>query len=149
MEEWMQQYVVQAPESGKVIFLSPVQEAQFVAVGQELFYIAPDESRYYGELMVGQNGIGKIKNGQPVLLKVDGYPSAEFGTLKGVVEHISPMPVRQDSFRLRVGLPKGLHTNYGRALYFKNGLSASAEVLTDDRKLLERLVGEIRNVLKM
>jgi len=139
IEKWAQQYVLTAPENGKLLFVSPLQENELITAGQELFYIQPAATRIYAQLMAAQKGLGKVKAGQKVLLKVESYPSEEYGYLPGVVHYISNLPTRRDSFMVQVDLPQGLKTNYGKEFFFRNELSAQASIVTDNRKLFDRL----------
>lgn len=144
--KWIQQYVLVASEEGKVLFVSSLQENELITAGQGLFYIEPKQTQFYAELMTSQKGFGKIKKGQKVMLKAESYPSAEFGYLTGTVRYISNMPSRRDSFLVKVDLPKGLQTNYNKAIYFRNNLSAQAEIVTDSRRLFERLMGQLKQI---
>lgn len=148
VEKWIQQYVLIAPENGKVLFASSLQENELINNGQELFYIQPEQTKVYAALMVGQKGLGKIKQGQQVLLKVQSYPSEEFGHLRGVVNYIASIPNQQDSFLVKVDLPQGLQTDYHKTIFFRNNLFAQAEVITDNRKLFDRLTGQLTEVFK-
>ena len=148
VEKWNQQFVLTAPEDGKVIFVSSLQENELISNGQGLFYIQPEQTQFYAEVMAGQQGLGKVKTGQKVMIKVESYPSTEFGYLSGVVSYISNIPNRRDSFLIKVDLPKGLETNYGKTIFFRNGLNASAEIITDTRRLFDRLTGQLKQVLK-
>jgi multidrug resistance efflux pump len=148
VEAWIQQYVIIAPENGKVLFASFLQENQLVSTGQELFYVQTPESRYYGQLMVSQTGLGKIKNGQKVIIRVESYPSTEFGYITGVVNYISNIPSARDSFLIKVDLPTALRTNYNKTIFFPNNLTAQAEVITDDRKLFDRFLGQLKDMTK-
>lgn len=146
VEKWMQQYVLTAPEDGKVMFVSSLQENELISNGQNLFYIQPAQTKFYAEVMAGQQGLGKVKTGQKVMIKVESYPSNEFGYLSGVVSYISNIPNRRDSFLIKVDFPKGLETNYSKTIFFRNGLTARAEIITDNRKLFDRLTGQLRQV---
>lgn len=148
IEEWIQRYIIVSPEKGRVEFISFLQENQLLNAGQELFFIQPPETNYYAEMKAGQAGFGKIKNGQKVLLKLDGYPSPEFGYIEGNVAYISNFPNEKDSFIAKVNLPNGLMTNYKRSIYFRNNLSASAEVITDDRRLIDRLFSQVEKIVR-
>jgi multidrug resistance efflux pump len=146
IEKWIQQYVLVASENGKVLFISSLQENELISNGQSLFYIQPPQTQFYAELMAGQKGLGKIKPGQKVMLKVESYPSNEFGYLKGTVSYVSGLANRRDSFLVKVDLPKGLKTNYNKTLFFRNDMSARAEIITDNRKLFDRLAGQLKQV---
>ena len=82
------------------------------------------------------------------MIKLESYPSAEFGYLAGSINYISAMPNRKDSFLIKVDLPTDLKTNYGIPILFKNNLSASAEIVTDNRKLFDRLAGQLKQIWK-
>lgn len=143
-EAWKAKYVVTAPVAGQVVFLSFVQESQHIALGQELFYVAPTHSEYFGQLHVPQQNFGKVKAGQTVLVKFVGYPFAEFGAVRGRIESIAEVPVRDSVFLAKVALPHGLTTTYGKTLSYKTGMTASAEILTDNTRLLEKLFYNLR-----
>ncbi|MBS1620442.1 MAG: HlyD family efflux transporter periplasmic adaptor subunit [Bacteroidetes bacterium] len=146
IEKWVQQYVLAAPEAGKVLFVSSLQENEMISAGQSLFYVQPQQSQFYAELMAGQKGLGKIKPGQKVMIKLESFPSEEVGYINGEVNYISDLPNRRDSFLIKVNLPKGLQTNYGKQIFFRNDLSARAEIITDNRKLFDRLLGQLKQV---
>jgi len=146
IEKWIQQYVLTAPEEGKVLFVSSLQENEMISNGQGLFYVQPPQTRFYAELMAGQKGLGKIKAGQKVMIKVESYPSEEFGYINGAVNYISSLPNRSDSFLIKVNLPKGLQTNYNKEIFFRNDLLAQAEIVTDNRKLFDRLLGQLKQL---
>ncbi len=148
IEDWVVHYVVVAPEKGKVLFSSFLQENQFLTIGQELFYIQPSQSQYYGQMLAAQTGLGKIKPGQRVIIRVESYPSTEFGYLRGKVVYISNIPTAKDSFLIKVDLTTGLNTNYNKTILFRNNLNAQAEVMTDDRKLFDRFIGQLKDITK-
>lgn len=148
IEKWMQQYVFKAPEAGKVLFWEPLQEAQSIGMGQELFYIQPPGSGVHAQLAVGQKGFGKVREGQKVLLKMDGYPSETFGYLEGKIVYIAAMPNRRDSFWVRADLPNGLQTSGRQQIGFRNNASGAASIITDDRSLLQRFAGTLHEVLR-
>lgn len=146
VEKWTQEYGLIAPEDGKVMFVSSLQENELLSAGQNLFYIQSNETNYYAELMVAQKGFGKIKTGQTVILKTEGYPNEEYGHLKAVVNYISNMPTRRDSFLVKVNLIQGLKTNYNKEIFFRNNLSAQGEIITDNRRLFDRLLGQLKHI---
>lgn len=143
LAEWIQKYVLIAPENGQVVFINSIHENELMTVGQEILYIQPSQTEYYSELLAGQQGFGKIMKGQKVIIKLESYPSNEYGYLTGKVEYISSIPNRRDSFRVKVTLIKGLQTNYNQELFFRNALVGTAEIVTSERSLFNRLIGKI------
>lgn len=147
LAEWERQYVVVAPETGALVFTSFLQQHQRLTAGQQLFYVRPAGTAVYGEMVASQHGIGKIRPGQRALVRVASAPSTEFGYLVGVVGSVSELPVRGDSFLVRVELPSGLRTNQRHVLPFRDGLVARGEIITDDRRLIERLTGQLSGLV--
>lgn len=115
---------------------------------QALFYVEPAHTGVYAEMLTGHKGLGKIEQGQKVIIRAESYPSEEFGYLSGVVNYVSALPNRKDSFLVKVDLPKGLQTSYRKIIFFRNGLSAQAEVITDNRTLFDRLAGQLKQIWK-
>ena len=99
-------------------------------------------------MLVAQNGLGKIKTGQSIIIKMQSYPINEFGYLTGKVEYISDMPGKKDSFSIKVNLPHGLRTNYNQTILFRNNLLANAEIITDNRRLIDRFWGQLKEVIE-
>ena len=145
-DAWKTKYVLTAPVKGRVFFLGTLQENQSVALNQEVFYVAPPSTDYFGELRIPQQNAGKVQVGQEVLVKFTGFPYQEFGAVRGRITTIAEMPLRDSVFLAKVVLPTGLKTTYGRSLAYKTGMSASAEVITDDSRLLEKLFYQLRKV---
>lgn len=146
VEEWIQRYVVEASQDGTLEYVGFLQENQLLNAGQPLFFIQPSNARYYGEMKAGQTGLGKIAIQQKVIIKLQGYPSTEFGYLTGRVSYISNMPNDRDSFLIKVELPNRLRTNYNKKIYFRNNLLARAEVVTDNRRLADRLFHQLQQI---
>lgn len=147
LEVWKKSYVLQAPASGKVVFVLPLQENMSVEAGKELFYIQPESNAYFGQMSLGQYNLGKVKTGQEVLVKVNAFPYQEYGLLRGIIEHISELPA-DSTYTIQVNFPEKLRTDNAFEIPFKNGMTATAEVVTEDLSLFDRFFAEIRRVVK-
>jgi len=148
IDEWKNQYLVTAPYAGRVVFAGILQENQSLAAGQQLFYIQPESTSFFGELMVSQASFGKIEEGQPVQVRFSGYPYHEYGSVFGRVDYFSDFPVRDSLFFAKVSFPDGLVSNYGREITPRNGMTGQAEIITQDMRLLERVVNNITKELR-
>ena len=91
-------------------------------------------------------GSGKVKKGQTVNIKLEGFPYQEFGMLIGKVENISLTP-RNNFYHVEVSLTNGLTTSYNKKLEFKNEMSGVAEIITEDLRVIERLFHQLRSVV--
>jgi multidrug resistance efflux pump len=148
IDDWKSQYLITAPYDGKVVYAGILQENQSLAAGQPLFYIQPDNHSFFGELGVSQASFGKIEEGQPVQVRFSGYPYHEFGSVFGRVDYFSDFPVQDSLFFAKVSFPDGLVTNYGREITPRNGMTGQAEIITQDMRLLERVVNNITKELR-
>jgi HlyD family secretion protein len=148
LDAWIQQYVLVAPTDGAVAFVSAVHDHLMLDAGQELLYIQPAQSQLYAEVMAGERGVGKIRVGQRVLIKVESYPADEFGYVTGNIQEIANLANRSDSFFVKVALPHGLRTNSQKIIAFRNGLTGQAEILTDRRRLSDRLFGQLGQLVR-
>lgn len=144
VKAWQLKYVMQAPVNGRVNIPGVVQENQMVAINQELFYVSPPSTEYIGELRVPQRNAGKVQVGQQVLVKFAGFPHQEFGALRGRILTIADLPLKDSVFLARVALPSGLKTTYGKSLAYKTGMTASAEIITTDSRLIDKLFYQLR-----
>ena len=69
-EDWKSKYVLIASQPGKLTFAGIVQENQVLSPNQEVFYINPGNEQFFGEMTIAQNNMGKVKEGQQVLVKL-------------------------------------------------------------------------------
>ncbi|MEO7049316.1 MAG: HlyD family efflux transporter periplasmic adaptor subunit [Ferruginibacter sp.] len=138
VDAWVRTYTIQAPIDGTIFFTLPLQQNKFIDQGKLLGYINPPDSKFYAELYLPQNNLGKVDTGMQVQLRFDAYPYQEFGFIKGRLNYISK--ISSDSgFYATVSLQNGLKTNLKNAIQYKNGLKAEAIIITKNMRLLQRL----------
>ncbi len=145
--EWIKKYVLKAPISGKITFLVPLQEDQYLRAGQSLCFINPPDTRYYAEINLPQYNFGKIDTGQQVKLRFDAYPYQEFGYVKGSLGYITDFAT-DSGFLAHIQLTNGLVTNQHKTLHYHDGLQAEAQIITKDMRLMERFYYNIVNSVK-
>ncbi|MEX2362064.1 MAG: HlyD family efflux transporter periplasmic adaptor subunit, partial [Balneolaceae bacterium] len=148
IEEWKRTSLITAPYDGKVVYAGILQENQSVSPGQEIFYIQPENTEFFGEMSISQGSFGKVEEGQSVMIRFNSYPYHEFGTVYGEIEYLSDFPVRDSLFFARVNFPEGLTTNYGQRLTPRNGMTGQAEIITKDMRLLERVYNNMTKELR-
>lgn len=96
---------------------------------------------------LSRNGVEKVKIGQQVVIKFVAYPYLEYGMVKGLVRKISSVPTN-DAYDVEVDLPNPLVTNYGKKLAFQEGLLGTAEIMTEDISLLNRILHPVKSQFK-
>jgi hypothetical protein len=120
---------------------------QYVESGATVFVVAPkEESLPVGTALLPLQGSGKVKAGQRVNLRLNNYPDQEFGYVRGEVRSVSPLPTAEGMYVVDIALPDGLTTNYGKMLPLTREMKGSAEIITDDLRLLERLIMPLRKI---
>lgn len=151
IKQWEQTYVLKAPFDGQVEFMKFWTDDQFVQTGEDVFGIVPKENSILGQVLLPAMGAGKVKTGSNVTIKLDDYPYAEFGSVKGVVRSISLITNEYktsqsniNTYLVIVDMPDGLITNYGDKLDFKYEIGGQADIIVKDRRLIERLFDNIK-----
>lgn len=137
VENWIKMYVLRSPVAGRVFFITPLQENQYLQAGKIVGYINPEGDKFYMEGNLSQNSFGKVDTGFRVQLRFDAYPYQEMGYVDGRLNYISNVP-SDSGFLATIRLDKGLVTNNGRSIPYKSGLTARAIIFTKDMRLLER-----------
>jgi len=100
------------------------------------------------------SGAGKVKINQEVIVKLADYPYMEYGYIKGLISNVSLVPSllqmgdgsSLDSYLVTVNFPNGLETNYGTKLDLKSESKAIAEIITKDRRLIERFFDNLKYI---
>ena len=142
---WKQRYVLVASTEGQISFSGLIQEKMQVLNNQEIFNIASKQEQHLGTIQVPQQNFGKVKEGQEVLIKFNAYPFQEFGLVKGKIAMIASIPNSQENTYLAtITFPKGLKTTYNKQITYHNGMKATAEIITEDMRLIERLLYQFR-----
>ncbi len=145
--DWEMQYVLRSEVQGEVTFLAYWSVHQEVKAGDLLFTIIPEINRgHIAKLKVPALNSGKIAKGQKVLLSLNNYPETEYGKIESVVSHISSIPDQEGNYLVDVNLPINLITTYNKEIVFQSEMSGSAEVITEELRLLERFFYGIRGI---
>lgn len=144
--EWKNRYMIIATETGKIQMASYYQTNSWIKAGQELFYIIPAQPSYFAEVLASQQNFGKINKGQEVHIALNSYQRNEFGVLKGIISNIPTVPYRDTAFLIKLELPNGLITNYKKQILFSNNLSGTAEIITENASLADRLLYQWRGL---
>lgn len=148
--EWKNRYVFYAPGAGEINFTNLIQEKTALKANTEVMYVSSLENKYKGEIKIPQDNFGKVKTGQTVLIKFKGYPYQEYGIIEGKIETIAKLPSNNNTgFYATVNLPHNEITTSGKKLNFRNGMQATAEVITEDLTLAQRIFYSFRKELNL
>lgn len=149
IKDWELAYVLKSSVSGKVSFLQIWTENQTINAGDNVFSIIPTlEKGYIGKLKAPALNSGKIKIGQVVNIRLSNFPDREFGMLKGKIKNISLTPDSAGNLLIDVALSQKLETSYHKIIPFQQEMKGSAEIVTKDLRLTERLLYQFRDIFR-
>lgn len=149
IKDWEYLYVLQSEIQGKVSFLNYWNVNQTVNQGDLVFTIIPNGNvTYIAKLKTPIQNSGKIKVGQRVNIKLENYLDTEFGVLNGTIKNISLIADSEGFYYIDVELPKKLITSYNKEIDFKQEMRGSAEIITEDLRLIERFFYQLKDIFK-
>ncbi len=149
IKDWELNYVLRTSMEGRVSFLQLWAANQTVSTGDQVFSVVPiNEKVYIGKLKALAQNSGKIKKGQTVNIRLANFPDSEYGIVKGVVNNISATPDIEGNLLIDVALPNGLETSYDKKIVFQQEMTGTADIVTEDLRLIERLLYQFRDMFK-
>ncbi|GGF07116.1 hemolysin [Flavobacterium limi] len=149
IKDWELAYALKSSISGVITFLQVWTENQTINTGDNVFSIIPDtKNGFVGKVKATALNSGKIKVGQTVNIRLANFPDREFGVLKGKIQNISLVPDKDGNLLLDVALPNGLQTSYKKQIAFQQEMKGSAEIVTEDLRLLERILYQFKSIFK-
>jgi len=145
---WNQTYVFKAPVSGVVAFTGIQYENQFVAANSEVLSIVPDGNKeIIAKSFISGLGSGKVRKGSKVLIRLDGFPYQEFGSLIGSISAVSNVP-GQFGYMLEIQVPSDLSTTFGKKINFSHEMQGDGLIILDDYSLLHRIFERLINIFE-
>jgi len=152
-----QETVLTAPTKGKIgVVLG--REGQTVKQNDPLLMLVPDNSYLQVELYAPSKSVGFIKPNQRVGLRFTSFPFEKFGIQYGLIKKITAMSInplemtlqtpsvwreKEGLYRIIVNLDKTTITAYGCDEPIRVGMTVSAVVELDNRRLYEWLLKPI------
>ena len=149
IKDWELAYALKSSVSGVVTFLQVWTENQTINTGDNVFSIIPDtKNGFVGKVKAPALNSGKIKVGQIVNIRLANFPDREFGVLRGKIQNISLVPDKDGNLLLDVALPNGLETSYKKQIVFQQEMKGSAEIVTEDLRLIERILYQFKSLFE-
>lgn len=144
---------VTAPISGNVLLCDYLMPGQHLGAGEVIASIVPDSaSGAMGRMKVSSAGLGKVKAGQTVNVRLDGFPYMEYGIVKGRVSHVfsvpETLPDGTPEYTVAVEFPHGLMTTYRKTLPLIQQMDGTAEIVTQDKRLISLFLGPAAALFK-
>ena len=146
-EDWKSKYVLSASQAGKLSYAGIIQKNQVLTAGQEIFYVDPGNEAFFGEMNIPQNNMGKVKEGQEVLVKLRSYPFEEYGMIRGRIKYIADVPYKDSVFISKVDFKMRQSSDLKKPIHLKQGMMADAEIITQDATILQRITRSFLKIL--
>jgi len=144
---WEQSYLLKSSGYGQVSFNKYWAIDQNVSVGDKVVSIIPDlPGEIIGKINLSLKRSGKVETGQKVNIKLDNFPYMEYGMLKGKVRSISLVP-SDNYYVVEINLPDSLITYHNIRLEFGQEMQGLAEIITNERSLLSRIMEPFRYII--
>ena len=147
--------VLSAPQGGTVTALQ-LEQGSDVKSALPLLSIVPAGSELEARLYIPSRAIGFIEEGQSVLLRYRAFPYQKFGHYEGKISRVSRSTVNpaelapqlrpvattagaavEPVYPVTVQLQKQSVSAYGRAIELQPGMEFDADVLLENRRLIE------------
>jgi multidrug resistance efflux pump len=167
IDEWKKTFLLTAPIEGTVTLSKIWSPQQNIGIGEEFLTIVPPpqppkgESSHLGFAGAPPSGAGglvckailpisqsgKVKLGATTTVRLDAFPYQQYGILRGVLQNIALVPQKED-YQLDIALPNALTTSYGKTLNFRQEMQGSANIITEDRRVVERVLDRFRDLMR-
>lgn len=136
-----------APIDGTVQQLAVHTIGGVVTPAQVLMLIVPRQQTVEIEALLENKDVGFVHPGQAVEIKLEAFPFTRYGTVQGSVEHLSRDAVSDEKrgllYLAKVRLERDTIDVDGRAEAIVPGMSATAEIKTGQRSVIEYLLSPV------
>lgn len=144
---WRQDYLLESPVKGVVSYNNHWKVNQNVSAGDKVFAVVSSPSDdVVGKARIPIVGSGKVVPGQRMNITLDGYPYLEYGFLTGKVLSVASMP-DDNTYAADFELVGDGLTSYGYQVYQEGDMTGTAEIITDNLSVAERIVAPLRYLL--
>lgn len=145
---WINTYYLESPVDGIATFTRYWSVNQSVEKDEPVVSIIPIEpGEFVGRVNLRMQRSGKVKEHQLVNIKLSGFPYLEYGMVRGIVRSKSLVP-SGDAYIIEIKFPDGLKTLYGRNIEFTQNMQGIAEIITDDLRLIQKIVYPVRHMIE-
>lgn len=142
---------IRSPIDGIVQQLQTYTIGGVVTTAQQLMVIAPEEDSLEVEALISNQDIGFVKTGQEVVLKIAAFPYTRYGYIHGKVKHISLDAIPDEKlgyvFATTILMDRNYLTIQDTPIYLKQGMIATAEIKTDQRRVMDYFLSPLKTTV--
>ena len=153
---------IKSPVKGVVKNVQVTTVGGVIQAGQPILEIVPTEDEMLVEAYVKPSEVAFLHAGQKAVVKLTSYDFNKYGGLDGVLEHLSPDTLKDERQQRRPGAsPADMEEGYyrilvrikdnnlvrnGKKIELTPGMTASVEIRTGQKTVLEYLFRPLQNV---
>jgi HlyD family secretion protein len=143
--------LILAPVSGVVTDVTSTQPGDKIQANTPLGGIAPANARPVLKIEIAEHDRAFLREGQRVKLKFNAFPYQRYGVIDGTLAFISPATkpsaaTKQPVYEGRVTLDRDYYQIGGTRYPLRYGMTAAAEVVVRERRLIDLGLDPFRNV---
>ena len=160
---------LKAPQDGKIKDVATHTIGSVVSPGTILLTLVPGDEPLQAEVMINNDDVGFVHEGQSVKLKLAAYPFQKYGMVEGTVTHVSAdasdgqgqakqNPPNQNGtnnptndqagYKAIVTLNKQALTASGKTFNLAPGMQVAAEINQGKRTIMEYLLSPVQGVFQ-
>jgi multidrug efflux pump subunit AcrA (membrane-fusion protein) len=145
--QWKEKYLIESPVKGRVTFTSFWNVNQVIKAGDIFATVIPDDSsRIIVRAEIAASGLGKVRVGQEVNIKLAGFPYMEYGVIRGKIKSLSLVPVNEN-YIAEIDLPNGMRSTYNLKLNLVREMTGTADIITENCRLIYRFIKPARGLI--
>jgi len=124
----------------KIRMFSQQRPVEIPRTGEKSLSIVSLRNSYFGEIYIPQEKLAKVRVGQNILVELKGYPSQQFGFLRGKIASLSDIPQKDSMYIGKVSLGTLQGAKAGKQVPIRDGMVAKAKIIIEQTSLLKRLI---------
>ena len=152
MTNWKDDFYLVAPANGVLNLNKDIVTKKNIVAGESIGHIVNKEAGdRFIQTTVPARGIGKVQEGNEVIVKFDAFPHREFGVVNAVVKEIAIVPnatLEQTHYDVLLSIPEDLVTTYDRELPYQANATVTAEIITANQTVLQRIFNQFRDLTR-
>jgi multidrug efflux pump subunit AcrA (membrane-fusion protein) len=140
---WEERFLVKSPIDGYITFTKVWSENQIVATSEPIATVVPIENDILIKAFIPPARFGSVQVGQSVIVRLDGFPSLQYGVLHGVITKLSLVP-EDAGYAADIKLSNGMTSSYHERLKFIQEMRGNAEIVIGKTTMLTKIIPALK-----
>ncbi|SMC90918.1 HlyD family efflux transporter periplasmic adaptor subunit [Moheibacter sediminis] len=147
LADWEKLYLLKSEIDGEIHFNKYLVKGQFIKSQEVLFVISPNNyNSLYAVGSVSSQDKDKISPSQKVHIKLANFPFQQYGLIEGRVKTIDSKPDSNGKYAVEISLVNDLKTSANYDLQYNSEMIGTAEIITEDIKLIDRILNNFKPI---